>query len=206
MRFVRVRDKRLGIEYEWMADIQSFEDFLEIEKSFTSRNASCIVDYISSKDYAFVVNETFEGNPISKEGKDHCRSNNKLSTFLHGCVLTFPENTKFYPLFYFVEKLDSAVKSKINDLEKYGRILININGGYFTWNKNIEEIESMEDDRFPQYSIKDVKVSKWLGGSHYYVTVNGNLISIDGMEKWKTAKSADEAAKRWIKRGKSGKK
>jgi hypothetical protein len=159
MKFTRIHDNRTGIDYPWMADIQSIADFTEIEKNFCSRDSWCVWDYINSKDYAQDVKETF-GVSLDNGG-DHCHPSNKLEPFLHACVLTFPEKNRFYPMLYFVEKLSQASKKKLEYLAKCDRILININGGFMTWSSNYIEKESIEREHFPQYDIKEVKVSKW---------------------------------------------
>lgn len=201
MNFVRLKDKRTGIEYDWMAVIKSIPELMEIEELFVSRNAWCIVDYLGSKDYAHLVNNTFEGNLIDTD-RDHCHPSNLLQPFLAGCVLGFPENKKINPMVYFTEKLSETLSGKIRDVAKCGKIYVNKYGGYFTWHKDLVELETVEGKKFPQINLKDIKVSKWPQGVHWYITVNGSAITIDGIEKWKTEEDAWVAAKNWSTMGK----
>ncbi len=145
MKYIKAHDNRTKIDYPWMADIRSFEDFIEIEKTFHSRDARCIMDFIQSKDYANIMKETWGDGHVKYHG-DHCHPNNVIFPFLHACVLTFPEKTKIYPMLYFIEKLSIVSQKKLEYLNKFGRILININGGFMTWNKDLVEIESIEHD------------------------------------------------------------
>ena len=200
MKYIRVYDKKYNINYPWMADIRLFEDLLEIEKKFRSRDAECIMDYLQSKDYSQAVNELFEGVDIDTD-KNHCNPNNKLVPFLHYCVMTFPENERFYPFIYFVEKLSLASQSKIKCLNKYKRILINVNGGFMPWSSNFKKIESTVGNKFPQFSIDDVKISKWPEGKHFYATINGESIEMDGLNKWSTEPITMTAVKKWFKKG-----
>lgn len=52
--------------------------------------------------------------------------------------------------------------------------------------------------RFPEYTDKDIKVTKWPGGSHYYARVGGIDVEIDGITKWHTYMSAYNSAKEFI--------
>jgi hypothetical protein len=199
MNFIKVKDTRTGIEYDWMADIQSIPDLMELEEQFLSRNAWCVKDYLMSKDYADQVNMVFEGNPVSRQNRvDHCHPQNKLYHFLSASVFQFPESKKFTPMVFFAEKLDEVVKGKVKDLAKHGRILINQNGGYFYWHDGLSVLDTCKNNKFPQYALKDVKVSKWPEGTHWYITVNGCAVVVDGMEKWKSEKNAWDAAKKWV--------
>lgn len=198
MKFIKVKNNKTGIEYDWMADIQSISDLMELEEQFISRNAWCIADYLQSKDYEYQINNIFEGNPIEKSSSNHCHPKNVLYRFLNTSVLTFPENVRFSPLQFFSEKLSKAIESKVKQLALHGRILINKNDGYFVWTDDLVVLETKEDKRFPQYIIKDVQVSKWPEGIHWYITVDGKSVIIDGIEKWKSEKDAWDAAKKWI--------
>jgi hypothetical protein len=198
MKYIRIHDKRTGIDYPWMADVRSFEDFMKIEEMQCSKNASCIVDFLQSKDYASVVNKTFSGANIEWGGRDHCSPWNKLYPFLYASVLSFPEGKKFSPLIYFVEKLGGASQGKLKSLNEHGRILVNENGGFMTWAPTFEELESVTNNRFPQFSLDDIKVSKWPGCKHFYPTINGSAIVVNGIEKWNTEQDAINAAKKWL--------
>jgi len=196
MKYIHIHDKRTGIDYPWMADIQSLPDLMEIEETFCSKNAKDIMEFLQSKDYDSVLNQTFSGG--KRIWGDHCHPQNKLAPFLWATVLSFPEKEKFYPIVYFVEKLSKANKGKVEMLAKYGRILINNNGGYMMWCDTFEEIESTISNRFPQYKIGDVKVSKWPEGKHFYATVDGKSIYVDGEQKWNSEESAMKAVKKWL--------
>jgi hypothetical protein len=180
-----------------MADIRSIEDFMEIEEMQCSRNANCINDFLQSKDYANIVKEIFSLNIKQNENK-HCSPWNKLYPFLYACVLSFPEGQKFSPINYFIEKLGMVSQSKLKYLNEHGRILVNINGGFMTWCSTFEELESMNNDRFPQFSFDEIKVERWPGGKHFYITINGTPIKINDIEKWNTEQGAYSAAKKWL--------
>ena len=153
---------------------------------------------------AFLVNKLYDGANIDDDGRDYCKPNNILAPFLLACTLTFPENEKFYPFMYFIEKLSMTIQSKIKYLIERKRILININGGFIPWDSNLKAIQSTVSNKFPQFSIDDIKISKWPSGKHFYATLNGESIKVDGLNKWSTEKNAMVAVKKWFKDGNKG--
>ncbi len=199
MKFIRLHDKTTGINYPWMADVQSFADFMEIEEKFCSRNAACIWDFLNSREYKSTIRDFFEApESFKKTNLKHCEPWNKLCSFFMASVMSCPVNTVFNPIGFLTEKLTDVSKHKIKCLEQYGRIFINSDGGFMMWHKNLEEIESIDCDTFPQYSIKEVRVSKWPEGKHWYATINGTSIIFEGRNKWNTEKAAWDAAKKWL--------
>ena len=201
MKFVRVKDKKLNLEYDWMADITSLEDLMKIEESFASKNAANILEYVGSKDYANTLQNTFENCPRDySKPLEHCHPKNKIAGYLSALTRKL-DQTKLAPILFFASKMDEVVQHKALALAKDGRIFINQNGGYFSWTQNYEILESKESDRFPQYEKKDIKVSKWPEGTHWYITCDGAKVEVDGIPKWINEKDAWDAAKRWLKRG-----
>lgn len=197
MKFIKVKNTKIGIEYDWLADIQSIPELMEIEETFSVRNANNLWDFLKSKDYAYAMNKTFEGNPVPIDG-DHCKPGNKLAPYFLACISNMPEG-KVHPIVYFAEKLSAASAGKVKALNEFGRILINKNGGFFTWSDSLEILDSCEAKRFPQYSIKDISVSKWPEGKHWYITCNDTPVIIDDTEKYNTEAEAWKAANKWLK-------
>jgi hypothetical protein len=99
---------------------------------------------------------------------------------------------------FLCEKLSHAAQIKIKLLLEHGRLLINQNGGFMVWDDRLALLEAKTDSKFPQYRLKDIKVSKWPEGIHWYITCNGASVIVDGIEKWKSEKDAWTAAKKWV--------
>ena len=201
MKFVKVKNTKLNIEYDWLADISSLEDLMEIEKAFSTKNASNIWEYLNSKDYYYALNQHFENVDRSKFGNDHCSPVNKIVPLLSALTVQAVES-KVSPILFFSNVMDKIVASKAESLGKYGRIFINKNGGYFAYTNYCEILEVKEWHIFPQYEKKDIKVSKWPEGTHWYITCNGSVVEVDGIPKWINEKDAWDAAERWIKKEK----
>jgi len=56
-----------------------------------------------------------------------------------------------------------------------------------------------KDIVFPKLAENVVKVSKWFGGKHYYISVNGKNTDVDGVSKWSTVEAAEEARDKFLK-------
>lgn len=52
---------------------------------------------------------------------------------------------------------------------------------------------------FPSFSTKDVKIQNWPGAKHYYITVDGTVVTIKGKEKYSTRGYAEEVMAKYIK-------
>lgn len=200
MKFAKVKNNKLNIEYDWLADISSLEELIEIEKIFATKNASNIWEYLNSKDYYYELNQSFEDVDRSKFGNDHCQPKNKLASLLRALTVKAVES-KVSPILFFANIMDEIVISKAKSIERYGKIFINMNGGYFGYTNDCEILEAKEWHIFPQYEKKDIKVSKWPEGTHWYITCNGSVVEVDGIPKWINERDAWDAAGRWIKIG-----
>jgi hypothetical protein len=56
-------------------------------------------------------------------------------------------------------------------------------------------LEERERDDWPD--APRVRISRWPGGSHFYVTIDGRDFEWNGQNKWPTASSAEEAVQEW---------
>ena len=198
MKFIKIHDNRTNIDYPWMADINSLQDLVKIEECFCARNARDIYEFLGSKDFHHELDDVYGTDYYKKRGGDHCHPRNKLAPYLASLTRTLPENQTVYPLIYFAQKVDETILAKIKYLERHGRILINQNDGFMTWCSTFKETDSIQCNRFPQYAIQDVKVSKWPAGTHWYLTIHGTSIVVDGREKWQTEQEAMDAVKKWM--------
>lgn len=95
---------------------------------------------------------------------------------------------------YAIAELGQQKKEAILKLILRGyKVVINSRGGYF---------ELCQDDIIEphiEYTEKDIKISKWRGGSHYYAKV-GHIDVEDefGNVKWNTEKRAREMAIKYM--------
>jgi hypothetical protein len=178
-----------------MAEISTPEDLLTLENSFAARNAECIWDYLGSKDFC---NDA--GIPYDKRGdrQSHVHPKNKLSKVFVACIHAIPDNQKVYPILLLAQKCDEIVQNKLKALLNYGTIYININGGYMPLCSTFSIKERVESKVFPQNALNEIKVSKWPEGKHYYPTINGQSIIVNGVNKWDTEQEAMDNAKAWL--------
>lgn len=57
----------------------------------------------------------------------------------------------------------------------------------------------------PQDEIDEVKITNWPLCPHFYLSVNGKNIEVDGVAKWKTIQGAEDAKRKFERRRKAAK-
>jgi hypothetical protein len=91
-----------------------------------------------------------------------------------------------------------------NLLNKYKILYFNKNGGYFPHSDDLKITETRQSVNFvyPKeriLTLTDIKISKFEGGKHWYVTTSeGEIIEDGDMEKFNTYEYAESIAKRYI--------
>lgn len=82
-----------------------------------------------------------------------------------------------------------------------GRTLyVNVNGGYNTRiDKAINRYES-ETLMWPVFSEEDIRIKKWLGGTHYYAYIGHIQVKESDTLKWDSESDARMAAMRYVKK------
>jgi len=94
-------------------------------------------------------------------------------------------------------KLIAEVEKSFRDtFKECGCIFINQLGGCLPSRDGMtitnEIVKSVEDIIFPEFIEKDIRITKWEGGTHYYVYVGPYNIVYKGTRKWNTEKEAKE--------------
>lgn len=105
-----------------------------------------------------------------------------------------------------IGKLTSSTKIKL--FIEYGELYVNQKGGcrdcHLRDDGRLDEFvfETCynEDLIYPSCSLADIEITKWPYGQHFYITVNGTTMEVDGKEKWNTVEAAEEAKETLIKR------
>ncbi len=57
-----------------------------------------------------------------------------------------------------------------------------------------------KDFVFPTLGCDEIKISRWPLCKHFYISVNGTNVEINGVSKWNTITAAEEAKERYLKR------
>ena len=106
---------------------------------------------------------------------------------------------------YITESINlenNLYRSRIKTILKFGTIYINEAGAGFPHTNAVTIVDKItkSDLIYPEYSFKDIKITKWDGGKHYYATI-GNITITDnnGRQKWNTKSMAYNVAKNFIK-------
>ncbi len=104
-----------------------------------------------------------------------------------------------------ISEVEAFVSVKRNKYEKMRKIIlkgmpvyVNQNGG---WCVGLSEIgEPVRATDFPG-SEPDVKITRWIGGKHYYARVDGVDVMIGGQAKWNTVEAAEAAVRKYLGKG-----
>jgi hypothetical protein len=76
------------------------------------------------------------------------------------------------------------------------KLAVNPSGGYFT----IPENAKIEQIPMFKYTEKDINITKFDGGKHYYATIGGlEVVDEWGDKKWNTYAYAEQIAKKYLK-------
>ena len=88
--------------------------------------------------------------------------------------------------------------------EKEGKVYVTREGGVRpdTRLRDGEEIVEKCTSKnfvFPVLSERDIKITRWPGGNHFYIMVDGKTATLDGVYKWNTVGAAEDAKKKHLK-------
>lgn len=84
----------------------------------------------------------------------------------------------------------------------YGHVIINSVNGCRAMNNSFKILEEKSSDKlvFPTTSEKDIKITKWPNGIHYYAKIgNQDVVDENGNVKWLTEKQAKKEAVKFLK-------
>jgi len=86
-----------------------------------------------------------------------------------------------------------VVSEQIKCLTEGKKLLINSKGGYFPLCKN-DDYNIISNNKII-YSAKDIKISKWPNGKHYYAKIRDiDVVDSSGDMKWNTELKANQVA------------
>jgi hypothetical protein len=89
--------------------------------------------------------------------------------------------------------------SQLNALRESGIILINRMGGFHTPRENERlPFTRKKDLIWPNFSEKDIKISQFKGGTHYYATIGPMEVRDGDILKWDSFSEAYAAAKKIV--------
>lgn len=149
-------------------------------------------------------------SPEDKSG--HCRTTlaNAMKTMLQ--IKMEKEGKTRLSLVEAVNYMERTLtKTPIDIFLNDGSVYINSAGGCRTTHlrndhKGADEVLfetcTRKDFVFPTGALQTVKISKWFGGPHFYISVDGRNVEMNGVSKWNTVEAAEQAMKKYIKRNK----
>ena len=99
---------------------------------------------------------------------------------------------------------DLSLNSKIEMLDKYGKIYINCVGGFFPLSDNntIKNTINLKELIYPDLGEKEFSITQFPNGTHFYISANGQSVHLEGNEKWDSYNEAKDAIKKHLKSNK----
>lgn len=174
---VQLNWKGITTDYDWMLVLESIEQLIDYhEKTMAAQIPATWKNLDEVSEHRAHINTSL-GMMInfSSEAAEGKKSLIKLTSLIGGKIF----------------------EAKAKGILNTGKIYINKNGGYFPHSKDITVLEEtfIEELIFPQYTLNDIYVKQWDGGTHWYAYVGGNPVEIDGENKWNTEEEAMRKAK-----------
>lgn len=95
-----------------------------------------------------------------------------------------------------------VIMNQIEYLNKYGALYFNPRGGYNFCEMDSRQFVRRKELVFPSFSERDIRITKWEGGTHYYANVGDMEIrDSEGNMKWNTREEATKIAMEYINNG-----
>lgn len=172
-KFVKIKDHRTDLVYNWMLLVTSFEYVLAHDVKYMD---SVVTEGLW--DYFNIDNTTHYNTQWARNIKT-------IQDLKGGAVHNVSADLQ-----------SRVLDGKMKCLKSFGNVLIRENGSYMTLPSDytiLEEINTKELV-YPEYSVDDIRIFTWNGGSHYYAKVGQLDVDIHGECKWNTPYYAQEMA------------
>jgi len=139
-------------------------------------------------DTIFATNQKGAAKDLIHSTKESCHTSNELA----GAVDTISKCTGKGGIYLLAQLAGECYKQQMTLILAGAKLCINNKGGYFPLSKDAEIIPL--ETQF-KYTVKDINVTKYDAGKHYYATVGGiPVIDADNDSKWNTYEFAEETA------------
>lgn len=174
MKYCNVRGSN-GLYYRNMLLLENLEDYNEyVVESFD--------DEIENSQKEIIDN-------IREHGLGHCTHD------LAEVSKTISNITGKGSLYVVAEIGQQKKENILKHILKGDKIVINTRGGYF------KLCDDEKTESCTEYTEKDIKITKWIGGKHYYAKIGRIDVEDEfGNVKWNTEKQAKEIALKYIRK------
>jgi len=188
--FVKIKDNRTGLEYPWILECKDIETLIE-------HTDKCMDHTIREG-----VQDWFDKTKNSIKLSEDYRYKEHFTTEWAGMCETFAKMRGEHFIQSSATLENKVMQAKILSLFKYGTLYLREIGSYMMHCDGFEITDRMVSETlvYPGYSEKDIRITKWPGGSHYYAKI-GKMDVIDehGNQKWNTHAYAMNAALKELK-------
>jgi hypothetical protein len=174
-KLVSINGNPVNIEYSWMIVLESIEDLLDYNEIYQASEIKDSLRELITKNYAM------------------------HNTFNWGYLVELISSLKGESIIKTSCNLELEVfNSRMQCILQSGKMYLNTNGAGFPHSKDIEIVEEIEKEGWPEYSKKDIKIIQWPNGKHFYAKIGKLDVVIDGIQKWDTYEEAKIAANNYF--------
>lgn len=180
-----LKDKGTKKQGWWLKITNVDELFDYYEKTMATRNSRVLENYIYGKEW----------NPNSVEHAPHYKE-----APITQDIVIYGANNNHNILQAITEFQAMVISNQLKGLRENGAIYINKLGGYHSSDTTDKEFSEIHKSKlvFPEYDRKDIRISRFPYGNHYYAHV-GNVEVKDGDKiKWNTYEEAYRQAEKYL--------
>lgn len=153
---------------------------------------------IETMDDLYEYFETISAERVKEAAKDileTAKTGNHNKTRLGGFTKLMSEHTDQGEIYTLCDIVGRVQATQIMKVAQGIKLAINLSGGYFPIPEDAE-IQIMPTHK---YTEKDIKITKFDGGKHYYATIGGvEVVDEWGDKKWNTYNYAEIIAKKYL--------
>ena len=169
----------------WWLKIDTLDKLADYMIKTESMYSNCLSEYLCYKADCM--------NPENDESQLYANLNNRTKAiimFAEQRHLTMIDATIQFKMYAFTQMSEAIRESSY--------ILINKAGGYHRGPVSYSQFTNRKTFTWPDFKEKDIKISQFPGGTHWYVRIGEMELRENDEIKWNTYDEAMAAAKRYI--------
>lgn len=165
----------------WWLKIDNGNDLIDYHNKTISHWQECISDYLKNA-----------------EKYDTTGRYDSFDHTLTYAILRYAEDRHLSMIDACMQFRMKVAAEQLTQIHENGYIVINKAGGYHSGPIEHSQFVHRKTFTWPDFKESDIKVSRFPGGTHWYVKIGDMELHEDGNIKWMTEKEAWEAARRYI--------
>jgi hypothetical protein len=169
----------------WWLKIDTLDKLADYMMKTESMYSNCLAEYIRYK--ADCLDTQYDKGQLYSELNNRTKA---IIMFAEKRHLTMIDATIQFKMYVFTQ-MSNAIKES-------GYIVINKVGGYHSGPVKYSQFTNRKTFTWPDFKEKDIRITQFPGGTHYYVHIGEMELHENDEIKWNTHEEAMAAAKRYI--------